>query len=102
MPNSLYVPPPGLTVRPATREEFATAIDWAAAEGWNPGLDDLEAFFAADPRGFWMAWKDGAPVSCISVVRVSADFGFLGFDVFEIFNATKVWINSSVICNAVV
>lgn len=79
MPNSLYVPPPGLTVRPATREEFATAIDWAAAEGWNPGLDDLEAFFAADPRGFWMAWKDGAPVSCISVVRVSADFGFLGF-----------------------
>ncbi|SFH68818.1 GNAT family N-acetyltransferase [Albimonas pacifica] len=79
MPSSLYVPPPGLTIRPATREEFATAVDWAAAEGWNPGLDDLDAFFAADPRGFWMAWKDGAPVSCISVVRVSADFGFLGF-----------------------
>ncbi|WP_339947642.1 GNAT family N-acetyltransferase [uncultured Albimonas sp.] len=79
MPSKLYTPPPGLTIRPAAKEEFAIALDWAAAEGWNPGLDDLDAFMGADPRGFWMAWKDGAPVSCISVVRYSAEFGFLGF-----------------------
>ncbi len=79
MPNTLYVPPPGFTIRPALPEEFATALDWAAAEGWNPGLDDLAAFYAADPRGFWMAWREGAPASCISVVRISASFGFLGF-----------------------
>lgn len=77
--NTLYTPPPGLVVRPATQEEFALAVDWAAAEGWNPGLDDLPAFFAADPRGFWMAWRDGVPVSCISVVRYGPAYGFLGF-----------------------
>lgn len=77
--SKLYVPPPGLVVRPASKEEFALAIDWAAAEGWNPGLDDLDAFAAVDPRGFWMSWKDGVPTSCISVVRYTPAFGFLGF-----------------------
>ena len=28
------------------------AIDLAAAEGWNPGLNDAECFFAADVNGF--------------------------------------------------
>ena len=69
----------GLEIRPATAAEFRTAIDWAAAEGWNPGLDDLAAFHAADPDGFLMGFADGEAVSSISVVRYGADFGFLGF-----------------------
>ena len=68
-----------LKIRPATRVEFATAIDWAAAEGWNPGLGDLEAFHAADPNGFLMGWLGDVPVSSISVVRYGDGFGFLGF-----------------------
>ena len=68
-----------LIIRPASVAEFATAVDWAAAEGWNPGLDDLEAFHATDPQGFFMGWIDGEPVSSISVVRYGRDFGFLGF-----------------------
>ena len=55
------------------------AIDWAAAEGWNPGLDDAGPFRAADPGGFLMAFRDGAPVACISVVAYGDAFGFLGF-----------------------
>lgn len=68
-----------LIIRKASRAEFATAIGWAAAEGWNPGIDDLEAFHAADPDGFLMGWIGNTPVSSISVVRYAETFGFLGF-----------------------
>ena len=69
----------GLTIRPATIAEYQTAVDWAAAEGWNPGLDDLAAFYNADPEGFLMGWRDGAPVASSAVVRYGPDYGFLGF-----------------------
>ncbi|WP_319529876.1 GNAT family N-acetyltransferase [uncultured Cohaesibacter sp.] len=68
-----------LVIRPASLEEFAIAVEWAAGEGWNPGLDDLAVFHGADPDGFIMGFLDGEPVSSISVVRYSDDFGFLGF-----------------------
>lgn len=68
-----------LQIRNASAAEFAVAIDWAAAEGWNPGLDDLPVFHATDPGGFFMGWIGGSPVSSISVVRYGTDFGFLGF-----------------------
>ncbi len=31
-------------------DDIATAVEWAAAEGWNPGLADAE-FFLDVPRG---------------------------------------------------
>ncbi|PWW03858.1 acetyltransferase (GNAT) family protein [Hoeflea marina] len=68
-----------MRIRPAALAEFSTAIDWAASEGWNPGLDDLAAFHATDPDGFLMGFIDDEPVAAISVVRYSPDFGFLGF-----------------------
>lgn len=68
-----------LTIRPATLAEYQTAVDWAAAEGWNPGLDDLAAFHTADPEGFLMGWRNGEPIASISVVRYGPNYGFLGF-----------------------
>lgn len=68
-----------MRIRPAALAEFSTAIDWAANEGWNPGLDDLAAFHATDPDGFLLGFIDDEPVAAISVVRYSPDFGFLGF-----------------------
>ncbi len=68
-----------LTIKPASVADFSVAVDWAAGEGWNPGLDDLETFHATDPQGFLIGWIDGKPVSSISVVRYGTDFGFLGF-----------------------
>jgi hypothetical protein len=69
-----------LTCRAMRRGELGLALDWAAAEGWNPGLRDADAFWAADPEGFLLAELGGAePVGCISVVRYGAAFGFLGF-----------------------
>jgi ribosomal protein S18 acetylase RimI-like enzyme len=55
------------------------AVEWAAAEGWNPGLGDAACFYAADPDGFLAGWLDGQPVACISAVRYPPDFGFIGF-----------------------
>ena len=40
-----------MTCRLATRDEVAPILDWAADEGWNPGLDDAAACHAADPAG---------------------------------------------------
>ncbi|MEO0823571.1 MAG: GNAT family N-acetyltransferase, partial [Pseudomonadota bacterium] len=68
-----------IEIRSADAASFAIAAEWAAAEGWNPGLDDLEAFFAADPGGFLLGYAAGEPVACISVVRYGDAFGFLGF-----------------------
>ncbi|EFL88205.1 GNAT family N-acetyltransferase [Ahrensia sp. R2A130] len=70
---------PAIVIRQATRDEFANAVDWAAAEGWNPGLHDLDTFYDADPEGFIMGFVDGEPSSSISVVRYGDNFGFLGF-----------------------
>src|SRR5215212_8698853 len=67
-----------LVIRPASRRELDLAVEWAAQEGWNPGLSDAECFYAADPKGFLLAFRDGEPVASISVVRYGSDFGFLG------------------------
>lgn len=64
--------------RTMTREEVALAIEWAAREGWNPGLHDAQTFRAADPAGFFVGELDGAPVASISVVKYGAGFAFLG------------------------
>ncbi|HKV00264.1 MAG TPA: GNAT family N-acetyltransferase [Vineibacter sp.] len=66
-------------VRTMSRGDLDLAIDWAAAEGWNPGLADAMAFHAADPGGFLIGLREEEPVACISVVRYGSDFGFLGF-----------------------
>jgi len=71
--------PDDLSIGRASRSEIDTMAEWAAAEGWNPGLRDAEYFYAADPEGFWVARADGAPVACISLVNYGGAFAFLGF-----------------------
>ena len=68
----------GFRVDVMTAADVALAIDWAAAEGWNPGLADAACFRAADPGGFLVGRLDGAPVATISVVRYGTSFAFLG------------------------
>ena len=64
------------TMRP---DEIQLAIDWAAAEGWNPGIGDAACFASVDPEGFLMAELDGAPAATVSCVNYDARFAFLGF-----------------------
>ncbi len=61
------------------RAEVDLAVEWAAAEGWNPGLHDAECFYAADPDGFFLCECEGVPVGCISAVAYNDTFGFIGF-----------------------
>ncbi|MFC8916994.1 GNAT family N-acetyltransferase [Streptomyces sp. NPDC047821] len=70
-----------LHVSRATPEEWSLVREWAAAEGWNPGLADEQSFFAQDPDGFFLGRVDGesAPVSAISVVNYGDAYAFLGF-----------------------
>lgn len=63
----------------ASRDDLDTMIEWAAQEGWNPGLNDAECFWTADPKGFWTARRNGEMIACISLVRFSPIFAFLGF-----------------------
>jgi len=68
----------GITIRRMTRPELDLALDWAAAEGWNPGIGDADCFYAADPGGFFVALLDGRPAGSVSAVRYGNDFGFIG------------------------
>jgi GNAT superfamily N-acetyltransferase len=67
------------TIRTMTRQEVNLAIDWAAEEGWNPGLHDAECFYAADPGGFLVGLLGDEPISTLSAVRFGDSFGFVGF-----------------------
>ncbi|MFB6463780.1 GNAT family N-acetyltransferase [Bradyrhizobium tunisiense] len=68
-----------LQIRNLTPEEISIAIDWAAAEGWNPGLSDAACFAAPDAQGFFVGEIDGEPVATISCVNYDDRFAFLGF-----------------------
>jgi GNAT superfamily N-acetyltransferase len=67
------------TIRPMRPDEISLAVDWAAAEGWNPGVSDDACFAAVDPEGFFIGEIDGAPVATVSCVNYDASFAFLGF-----------------------
>ncbi|QPH54045.1 GNAT family N-acetyltransferase [Pontivivens ytuae] len=67
-----------MTIRTARADELPMILDWAAAEGWNPGRDDAAAFMAADPEGFFVNEVDGKPVAAISVVNHCDALAFLG------------------------
>jgi GNAT superfamily N-acetyltransferase len=61
-----------------TRDQVAQAVQWAADEGWNPGLHDADTFRAADPSGFFVGVLDGEPAATLSIVKYGDAFAFLG------------------------
>jgi len=68
-----------MRIRSMRPDEISIAVDWAAAEGWNPGLADATCFSSVDPDGFLVGELDGAPAATISCVNYGASFAFLGF-----------------------
>jgi GNAT superfamily N-acetyltransferase len=69
----------GLRIRPMRPDEISIAVNWAAAEGWNPGLADDACFAAADPQGFLIGEFEGEAAATVSCVNYGASFAFLGF-----------------------
>jgi hypothetical protein len=68
-----------LRIRTMRPDDVAVAVEWAAAEGWNPGLSDAACFSTVDREGFFIAELDGEPVATVSCVNYDQNFAFLGF-----------------------
>ena len=68
-----------MNIRQMTRDELDMLVEWAAREGWNPGLDDADVFWATDPEGFVAAEIDGELIGGGSIVAYGKKYGFMGF-----------------------
>ena len=66
-----------------TKADVELAVDWAAREGWNPGLNDAVCFYDTDPYGFFIGELNGEPVGCVSAVSYGDSFGFIGFYIIK-------------------
>jgi ribosomal protein S18 acetylase RimI-like enzyme len=62
-----------------TRAELDTVVEWAAREGWNPGVHDATAFYPTDPSGFYVGVLDGEVIASISAVKYGSKFAFVGY-----------------------
>ncbi len=67
-----------IAVRQLAADEVPVMLEWAATEGWNPGVHDAATFHAADPNGFLASLVDDAPAAVVSLVRFGDDLAFLG------------------------
>lgn len=72
-----------LLIRPMSRSELDILINWAANEGWNPGLHDAELFWNTDPDGYIAAELDGELIGGGSIVSYQGKFGFMGFFIIK-------------------
>jgi GNAT superfamily N-acetyltransferase len=68
----------GITIDQMTHDEALVCLDWARAEGWNPGLHDADVFYGSGPEGFFAAHCQGEMVGCISVATYPDQFRFGG------------------------
>jgi hypothetical protein len=66
------------TIQNMAQSEVAIAIEWAALEGWNPGISDASSFYLVDPKGFFISKLGDQTVAVISAVRYGDQFGFIG------------------------
>lgn len=58
--------------------EVKTLVAWAKKEGWNPGPYDAEAFYLADPDGFYGYFEQGELIAGGAIVSYEGEFGFMG------------------------
>jgi hypothetical protein len=75
--------PPDYRIERMPFAEVETAIDWAAREGWNPGLNDAACFHAIDPNGFLMGVLGGKPVARVSMPIYDDHFAFCGLYIVD-------------------
>lgn len=65
-------------IRRMNQSEVSIPIKWAQLEGWNPGLNDAELFYKADPNGFFCGTVEDHIVAVGSVVKYDSSFAFCG------------------------
>lgn len=67
-----------LSFRLLDAEGVKTLIEWARAEGWNPGIHDADLFYQADPEGFYGYFDQQTMIAGGSLVSYDGNFGFMG------------------------
>jgi GNAT superfamily N-acetyltransferase len=65
------------------QDEVNVAVDWAAEEGWNPGLNDAPCFYSTDPNGFFAGTLQGTTIAVGSAVIYDDHFAFCGFYIVD-------------------
>lgn len=66
-------------IKLASFKEIQLMAEWAAIEKWNPGLKDANVFQLIDLHGFFVGYLGDEAISCISTVKYTPEFSFLGF-----------------------
>lgn len=69
---------PEMKLRTMIRSEVDLLLEWAAEEGWKPGLEDADAFWAADNDAYIAAEIDNEIIGGGATVRYSGELGFMG------------------------
>ena len=68
-----------LSIRNMTRPEVNELVDWAAAEGWNPGVNDADLFWATDSEAFIEADFHDQLIGGGAITSYEGEYGFMGF-----------------------
>ena len=66
-------------IRKATGKEVGAMVEWAAKEGWNPGIYDAKCFYTHDPNGFFVSVLGNQIIATVSAVKYGKNYGFMGF-----------------------
>jgi ribosomal protein S18 acetylase RimI-like enzyme len=67
-----------INFRKMHQEDLQEIIAWAAKEGWNPGIYEVEALYAADPKGYYLLEMGKKIIAALAIVRYTEQFSFLG------------------------
>ena len=70
--------PTGYEIGPMTRSEASILESWAADEGWNPGVNDMDVAWEADPDAFIALRKDGKLAGGGTIIAYKGKAGFMG------------------------
>ncbi|GAA5221890.1 GNAT family N-acetyltransferase [Membranihabitans marinus] len=72
-----------LQLSPLDQKGLNTLVSWAQKEGWNPGPYDAQAFWNADPNGYYGYYHNDELIGGGSIVSYDGKFGFMGFFIVD-------------------
>lgn len=69
--------------RKLSLDQVRELVSWAEKEGWNPGPQDAELFYRADPDGFYGYFLNDLLIGGGSLVSYAGAFGFMGLFIMK-------------------
>jgi len=67
-----------LEFRKLNFQDLKILVEWANNEGWNPGPNDAEVYWATDPNGFYGYYFNESLVAGGAIISYNNEFGFMG------------------------